>query len=113
MLRASSWGHIQGDDAMAALTSLHKMEVALLHELFSQHGSLFFVDDRIGPTVDREWWRHDYARVEADFGPWPNMPAMMKSAVEFQLRALDSGAVDLTSSLSDPPDQTSLYLAGC
>ena len=27
------------------------------------------------------------------------MPAMMKSAVEFQLRALDSGAVDLTSSL--------------
>lgn len=93
------WPLIQGESAKAAILSIIELEYALLHERFSQNGSLYFAGDvseelrsrplypsdvlakgdeltaelarkyRIGLTVNREWWRGDYARVEADRGP--------------------------------------------
>lgn len=95
----SRWPHIQGESAVAALTSMVELEYALLHDVFSQAGSLYFADDvseelrsrplypsdvlatgdqlttelaakyRIGPAANREWWRGDYEWVEADRGP--------------------------------------------
>lgn len=93
------WDRIQGESAEAAVQSIMDLEYALLHDSFSQHGSLYFAHDvseelrrrtlypsdvlakgdavvadlaakyRIGATVNREWWRGEYARVNADRGP--------------------------------------------
>lgn len=71
---------------------------------------------RIGPTANREWWRGGYAQVPADRGPCksilcssdssrtqrvvdtgPDLQTMIKSAAEFQLRAIDAGVVDFSS----------------
>lgn len=139
------WWQIEGQSAGAALQGILDLESCLLHEPFTQHGSLYFADDvsvrhcndtpcrsgeltkrpelgkqlsaryRIGPTVNREWWRGEYARVEADRGPCKflflkcnqpqrscslsftgkDMPTMITSAAEFQLRAID--VVDFAS----------------
>ncbi|CDO71320.1 hypothetical protein BN946_scf184908.g78 [Trametes cinnabarina] len=103
------------------------LETNLLRLRFSQHGSLYFSDDvseelrsrplhqegdtsagdlgpqlelkyKIGPTVNREWWRGHYGRIDANRGPWPDMQTMIRSAADFQLRAIDTGAVDVSSS---------------
>ncbi|KAI0070291.1 hypothetical protein K474DRAFT_1670237 [Panus rudis PR-1116 ss-1] len=115
----------QGDDVGVAIVDLASFEWGLLHEPLSQNGAIYFATDvseelrnrplypeppsddlrkrlsekyRIGPTVDREWWRGDYARVDANRGPWPDMQTMIKSAAEFQLRAIDT-VVDFSSPL--------------
>ena len=73
-------------------------ETNILQESFSQHGSIFFAESvskelrgrplyseseppddplrmdmarrfRIGPTVNREWWRGPYGKITADRGP--------------------------------------------
>ncbi|KAH9838304.1 kinase-like domain-containing protein [Rhodofomes roseus] len=117
----SRWPWIEGESAGAALASIWEIEKRLLGEPLSQNGSLYFADDvtdelrsrplfhdarrvgsvalkaqlaakyRIGPTTNREWWRGDYGQIDADRGPWPDMQTMIKSAAEFQLRALDAG----------------------
>ncbi|CDO69113.1 hypothetical protein BN946_scf185042.g15 [Trametes cinnabarina] len=121
------WPHIQRDDTAAALKSIGSLETALLLEQFSQNGSIYSAGDvpeelrrrplyqgdddsledfarqlapqyKIGPTVDREWWRGPYGSIDADRGPWPDMQSMIRSAANFQLRALDTGAIDLASS---------------
>ncbi|OSD08746.1 hypothetical protein PYCCODRAFT_1401461 [Trametes coccinea BRFM310] len=121
------WLHIQGPDTAAAVLSLGDLEFALLDLQFSQHGSLYFVNDvpeelrnrplhqedhpstddlarqldlkyKIGPTANREWWRFSYGRVNANRGPWLDMETMIRSAAEFQIRAIDTGAVDISSS---------------
>ncbi|KAI0074748.1 hypothetical protein K474DRAFT_1647570 [Panus rudis PR-1116 ss-1] len=115
----------EGESAGAPMVNVAILEYCLLHDPLSQNGALFFALDvvdklpncplyrvpptddfrkrlsekyRIGPTVDREWWRGDYARVEANRGPWPDMQTMIKSAAEFQLRAIDT-VVDFSSPL--------------
>ncbi|KAI0365571.1 hypothetical protein BV20DRAFT_954018 [Pilatotrama ljubarskyi] len=119
------WLQIQGTDVSPALEGIVTLDRILLQRPFSQHGSLYFADDlpedlrtrplypgdehteeldlhldskyKIGPTVNREWWRGHYGRVDANRGPWPDMQTMITSAAEFQLRALDLGVVDLAS----------------
>ena len=71
-------------------------ETNILQETFSQHGSIFFAESvskelrerplyseppddplrmdlarrfRIGPTVNREWWRGPYGKITANRGP--------------------------------------------
>ncbi|OCH86595.1 hypothetical protein OBBRIDRAFT_714168, partial [Obba rivulosa] len=117
----SRWYQIEGKVAGAALTSLVMLETILLHQPFSQYGSLYFADDvhgelrdrplypsvvpysssapvqstalkyRIGPTVNREWYRGPYSTVDADRGPWPDMQTVIQSAANFQLQAIARG----------------------
>lgn len=93
------WHLIEGQAAGAALQSIAQLESRLLHEPFSQHGSLYFTKDVsdeflsnalytdegdpidvalraklsdkycIGPSVNREWWRGEYGHVDANRGP--------------------------------------------
>ncbi|KAI0328118.1 hypothetical protein GY45DRAFT_1326778 [Cubamyces sp. BRFM 1775] len=129
------WPFIEGEAAGAALRSIVTLETTLLDHPFSQHGSLYFADDvseglrtqplhpendprlqdldrqmsqkyKIGPTANREWWRGPYARIDADRGPWPDMQTMIRSAADLQLRAIDQGVIDFTSSRikSNPSD---------
>ncbi|KAI0657040.1 hypothetical protein C8Q70DRAFT_920569, partial [Cubamyces menziesii] len=127
----SRWPFIQGDDAGIAIAGMIEMETCLLSEPFSQYGSLYFAEDlpeelrnrplyapdsalrdalstkyKIGPTVDREWWRGGYGRVAANRGPWPDLPSMIRSAAEFQLRAIDE-VVDFSAPFieSKPSDE--------
>ena len=122
-------------------------ETNILQETFSQHGSIFFTESvskelreqplyseppddplrmdlarrfRIGPTVNREWWRGPYGKIIANRGPCTlpffltsessthrvilrksglYFPSMMFSAAKFQLQCLDSG-IDHTSPYS-------------
>ncbi|KZT18885.1 hypothetical protein NEOLEDRAFT_1102978 [Neolentinus lepideus HHB14362 ss-1] len=120
------WPAIEGKMAGAALQSIFELEWALLRQVFSHHGSLYFAEDtldsdecsrplyvhddcdpaevnrklaakyRIGPTANREWGRPGYGDVDADRGPWPDLQTMIKSAAEFQLRAMDT-VVDFSS----------------
>ncbi|KAI9058250.1 hypothetical protein FKP32DRAFT_1597338 [Trametes sanguinea] len=120
------WPYTVGEDTNTALQGIAKLELALLDLRFSQHGSLYFAEDvpeelrnrplhqeghpsaddlarlldrkyKIGQTANREWWRGSYGRVDANRGPWPDMQTMIRSAAEFQLRAIDTGAVDISS----------------
>ncbi|KZT22671.1 hypothetical protein NEOLEDRAFT_1097383 [Neolentinus lepideus HHB14362 ss-1] len=123
---STRWPAIQGKTAGAALLSIAELECALLRQTFSAHGSLYFAEDapdgdgrsrplyagddcyphelnrrlaakyRIGPTANREWWRAGCGNVDANRGPWPDMETMIKSAAEFQLRAMDT-VVDFSS----------------
>ncbi|KIM34913.1 hypothetical protein M413DRAFT_79922, partial [Hebeloma cylindrosporum] len=79
-----------------AIRDIALFETDLLRESFSQHGSIFFAESvsqelrerplyaepptdtlcmdlahkfRIGPTVNREWWRGSYGKITADRGP--------------------------------------------
>lgn len=97
----SRWTLIQGQDAGDALTSIRRIELSLHARSFSQNGSLYFAEDvpeelrgrplylthegddiarnlaakyRIGPTANREWWRDEYAHLDADRGPCTSYP---------------------------------------
>lgn len=92
------WADIAGPTAGAALASIAALESALLRRPFAENGSLYFAKDvplhlqgrllyppgdtcpdelslpskdkyQIGPTANREWWRGDYAKVQANRGP--------------------------------------------
>ncbi|KZT69534.1 hypothetical protein DAEQUDRAFT_811307 [Daedalea quercina L-15889] len=122
---STRWPAIEGEAAGAVLQSIAELDCALLRgQTFASCGSLYFAEDapdgssplyandecdpvelnrklaakyRIGPTANREWGRPGYDRVDADRGPWPDMPTMIKAAAEFQLRAMDT-VVDFSSS---------------
>ncbi|KAI0076860.1 hypothetical protein K474DRAFT_1707795 [Panus rudis PR-1116 ss-1] len=126
---------LKGDNVKPMISGLASHETMLLQEPFSQIGSIFFAEDvseelrarplyrpgeepadnilakrlarkyRIGPLVDRDWWRGEYGKVDAHRGPWTDMETMIKSAAELQLSAMDT-VVDFSLSMvkSDPSD---------
>lgn len=92
------WDEIAKSDTEAFLTDLWATETKLSRLKFSQIGSLYFKEDvnpelqsrqlfsseedceepilkqaseryRIGPLVDRVWWRGERATMDLDFGP--------------------------------------------
>ncbi|KAI9062060.1 hypothetical protein FKP32DRAFT_1593922 [Trametes sanguinea] len=120
------WLYIRGAEVKPAIDDVQQLELALLSDQLSQNGSLYFADGvseelrnrplypegdddlgelarqldskyKIGPTANREWWRGPYGGIHANRGPWPDMQTMIRSAAEFQLRAIDTGAVDIAS----------------
>ena len=138
----TKWLSIEGEAIKESIHDVVIFERAILQESFSQHGSIFFTKSvseelrglplyaepptdtprmdlarrfRIGPTVNREWWRGPYGQITADRGPCTlhilscgihsrtqsghDFPSMITSAAEFQLRCLDNG-IDHTSSFA-------------
>ena len=92
------WFDIRGPPVKTTLLNVWEVETPLLHHVFSQNGSLYFVEDAasdphcglyddskqtpsselsraltakycIGPSVNREWWRGPYGHVPAYRGP--------------------------------------------
>ena len=135
----TKWLSIEGEATKGSIHDVVMFERTILQESFSQHGSIFFAESvseelrarplyaepptdafrmdlarrfRIGPTVNREWWRGPYGQITADRGPCTlrvlscgihsrvksghDFPTMISSAAEFQLRCLDNG-IDHTS----------------
>ncbi|KAI0738265.1 hypothetical protein C8Q80DRAFT_1113819 [Daedaleopsis nitida] len=108
---SSRWPVIEGRSAAVALASIAFLESVLLTTPLGYIGSLCFPEQAvlngdvlysppdkalpkygIGPTVDRNWWRGQYAHVDAHRGPWLDFPSMVCSAAELQLGAIDHEA---------------------
>ncbi|KIM44356.1 hypothetical protein M413DRAFT_379687 [Hebeloma cylindrosporum] len=123
----NKWADINGHALKDAIHDIVMFGTEILQETFSQHGSIYFADSvseelrerplysepptdplrmdlarrfRIGPTVNREWWRGAYGEVTADRGPWSDFPTMITSAAKFQLQCLESG-IDHSSPFSE------------
>lgn len=92
----TKWFSIGQNAIKEVIRDIVSFETAILQESFSQHGSIFFADNvseelrkrplyaepptdplridlagrfRIGPTINREWWRGPYGEITADRGP--------------------------------------------
>jgi Phosphotransferase enzyme family len=91
---------LHSDEVKPILTSLLDVEAKFQHLRFSHIGSLYFKDDvsedlqslplfsnnkdatiaqlsekyRIGPLIDRQWWRGERARLDLDRGPCKSFP---------------------------------------
>ena len=96
---SSRWAEIQGKNPAIALACVLELEKHLLHDVFAQHGSLYFAEDvaddphqsriyagvdsshlgelekaldekyRIGPALYWQLWRGQYGKIDADRGP--------------------------------------------
>ena len=92
----TKWFPMEKNVLKEVIHDIVMFETNILQESFSQHGSIFFAESvsnelrgrplyseppddpvqmdlarrfRIGPTVNREWWRGPYGKITADRGP--------------------------------------------
>ncbi|RDB28207.1 Altered inheritance of mitochondria protein 9, mitochondrial [Hypsizygus marmoreus] len=121
----SIWAKIRGDQTRHAVTIIMVNNLMTSRSAFSQIGSLYFkkdvspelqarplfenpednVDDddhvsqkyRIGPIVDRQWWRGARRHVDADRGPWPDTKSYIIAAALLEQQCISQG-IDLDSS---------------
>ena len=90
----TKWFPMEKNVLKEVIHDIVKFGTNILQESFSQHGTIFFAESvskeprgrplyslqnfptthfgcrfRIGPTVNREWWRGPYGKITADRGP--------------------------------------------
>ncbi|ETW85105.1 hypothetical protein HETIRDRAFT_237186, partial [Heterobasidion irregulare TC 32-1] len=99
------WMDIRGDDFYELTERVVSMEKSFSDKRFSQIGSLYFKQDvapelqarplyakdfpddgaseryRIGPTVQREFWRGERSTMNIDRGPWPETQSYARAIV--------------------------------
>ncbi|KAK0222803.1 kinase-like domain-containing protein [Armillaria nabsnona] len=129
----SCWYHIKGVQTGYAMSDICWLQYFFTLRKFSQIGSLYFKEDvspelqdrplylsdednqrlsaqkyRIGPIVDREWWRGERRNMRADRGPWPDMASYITAAArlaqESLSRGVETASSSTRSSLQDLPE---------
>ncbi|KAG5652806.1 hypothetical protein H0H81_003575 [Sphagnurus paluster] len=127
------WPSIRGNPSGEIILLLMRVLDECTAPRMSQIGSLYFKEDvspelqarplfafdadnsqdeghisqkyRIGPIVDREWWRGARRHVESDRGPWPDLKSYITAAARLELKCISEG-IDLDSPhvISQPKD---------
>ncbi|PBK67764.1 hypothetical protein ARMSODRAFT_1085806 [Armillaria solidipes] len=120
----SCWYHIKGAQTGYVISDICWLQYLFTLRKFSQIGSLYFKEDvspelqdrplylsdednqrpsaqkyRIGPIVDREWWRGERRNIQADRGPWPDMASYITTAARLAQECLSRG-IDTNSSFA-------------
>ncbi|KAG6811166.1 hypothetical protein H0H92_008689 [Tricholoma furcatifolium] len=114
-------GPVEREEGTALLDDTLKIEKAFEKVQFSQLGSLYFTEDvsadlqarplfaenmeldsdvlrkaasryRIGPLVDRQWYRGERATMAVDRGPWPDFVSYCLAGINLELAWLDHPA---------------------
>ncbi|KAJ3516101.1 hypothetical protein NMY22_g14286 [Coprinellus aureogranulatus] len=91
------------DPFLRVMPAIQRIQSKLLRKTFSQIGNIYYKEDvseelrarplysgdepatpnserfRIGPTVDREFWRSGRAKLDLDRGPWPDSQSYMSA----------------------------------